>query len=60
MIDYYWLVIENKNIRIDQFTYNKLKGLLDPIQTPTGNNRQVSEQSSSEVFLLDNNFFIDK
>ena len=60
MIDFYWLVIENKDIRVNQVTYNKIKALLDPIKAPNGNNRKASEQSDTEVFLLENNFFVDK
>lgn len=60
MIDYYWLVIENKDIMINQATFDKLKGLLDPIKAPTGNNRIASEKSDTDVFLMDNKFFSDK
>jgi len=57
MIDFYWLVIENKDLRINQNTYNKLKSLLDPIKAPTGNNRKASDKTDSDVLLMDNNFF---
>lgn len=60
MIDFYWLVIENKDIRINQNTFNKLKALLDPTKAPTGNNRKASDPSDSEVLLMDNKFFLDK
>ena len=60
MIDFYWLVVENKDIVINQATYDKLKALLDPIKAPTGNNRKASDQSDTEVFLMDNRFFSDK
>jgi hypothetical protein len=60
MIDYYWLVVENKDIRINQVTYNKLKALINPIKAPYGNNRKASEVTDRDVFLLDNNFFIKK
>ncbi len=62
MIDFYWLVVENKDIRINQITYNKIKALLDPVKAPTGNNRKASNYSSDnpEVLLMDNKFFLDK
>jgi len=60
MIDFYWLVIENKDIRINQNTYNKLKALLDQNKAPTGNNRKASDPSDTEVLLMDNKFFLDK
>lgn len=60
MIDFYWLVVENKDITINQATYDKLKALLDPIKAPTGNNRKASDKSDTDVFLMDNKFFSEK
>lgn len=57
MIDFYWLVVENKDIMINQQTYDYLKALLDPIKAPTGNNRKASDKSDTEVFFMDNRFF---
>jgi hypothetical protein len=60
MIDFYWLVMENNDIIVNQATYDKLKALIDPIKAPTGNNRKASDKSDTEVFLIDNKFFSDK
>lgn len=60
MIDYYWLVVENKDVSINVSTYNKLKLLLDPVKAPSGNNRKASDPSDTEVLLMDNRFFSDK
>jgi len=60
MIDFYWLVVENKYLTINQITYDKLKAMLDPIKAPTGNNRKPSDKSDTDVFLMDNKFFSEK
>lgn len=57
MIDFYWLVTENKNLKVNQKTYNKLKSLLNSTQAPEGNNRLASEKTDSDIFIIDNNFF---
>ncbi len=60
MIDFYWLVVENHDLKINKATYNKLKALLDPIKAPSGNNRKASDKTDTDVFLMDNRFFSDK
>jgi len=60
MLDYYWLFVVKKDVRINQVTYNKLKALINPIKARAGKNRKASEVTDEEVFLLDNNFFVEK
>jgi len=57
MLDFYWLVVDDKNLSINKETLELIKSLIDKTQAPDGNNRLSSDPSDTEVLLLNNKFF---